>query len=359
MTKRVLVIDDSALMRKLLTEIINAAPDLEVVGAAPDAMVAREMIKTLNPDVVTLDVQMPKMDGLEFLERLMRLRPTPVVMVSSFTEAGSETTLKALELGAVDFIGKPKNDAQHSMADYAQELCDKLRAASTARLFKRAPVRPLGPGTTPVTSGSSSNGSAGLGRQYASGLVIYLGASTGGTEAIKEFLAGVPADCPPILIVQHMPEAFTASFAKRLDSLVAPKVIEAQGGEKVESGVVYIAPGHSHMQVRKLSLGLQIELLQTPPVNRHRPAVDVLFDSAAKISGKNALGVILTGMGKDGAQGMLKMRQAGAMTFGQDEASCVVYGMPREAFLVGAVQEVVSLAEMPKRVLQAAVRGGA
>lgn len=356
MTKRVLVIDDSALMRKLLTEIINAAPDLEVVGAAPDAMVAREMIKTLNPDVVTLDVQMPKMDGLEFLERLMRLRPTPVVMVSSFTEAGSETTLKALELGAVDFIGKPKNDAQHSMADYAHELCDKLRAASTARLFKRPPPRPTG-GAVASAASSVTNSSAGVGRQYANGLVIYLGASTGGTEAIKEFLAGVPADCPPILIVQHMPEAFTASFAKRLDSLVAPRVIEAQGGEKVEPGVVYIAPGHSHMQVRKLSLGLQIELLQTPPVNRHRPAVDVLFESAAKVSGKNAIGVILTGMGKDGAQGMLKMRQVGAMTFGQDESSCVVYGMPREAFLVGAVQEVVSLNEMPKRVLQSAVRG--
>lgn len=358
MTKRVLVIDDSALMRKLLTEIINAASDLEVVGAAPDAMVARDMIKTLNPDVLTLDVQMPKMDGLEFLERLMRLRPTPVVMVSSFTEAGSETTLRALELGAVDFIGKPKNDAQHSMADYAQELCDKLRAASTARLFKRAPS-PVRPSTVTSAPSSGASTGSGLGRQYANGLVIYVGASTGGTEAIKEFLAGVPADCPPILIVQHMPEAFTASFAKRLDSLVAPNVIEAKGGEKLESGVVYIAPGHSHMQVRKLSLGLQIELLQTPPVNRHRPAVDVLFESAAKVSGRNALGVILTGMGKDGAQGMLKMREAGARTFGQDEASCVVYGMPREAFLVGAVQEVVSLDEMSKRVLQAAIRGGA
>lgn len=349
MTKRVLVIDDSSLMRKLLTEIINTEPDLEVVGAAPDAHIAREMIKSLNPDVVTLDVQMPKMDGLEFLEKLMRLRPTPVVMVSSFTEAGSESTLRALELGAVDFIGKPKSDSAQSIADYAHDLCDKLRTASTAKLRKR-----LAPRMTEVAPSLTSN--AGSGRSYASGVVIYLGASTGGTEAIKEFLGGVPADCPPILIVQHMPETFTASFAKRLDSLVAPKVIEAKGGEKVEQGTVYIAPGHSHMQVKKVAGGLQIELLQTAPVNRHRPAVDVLFESAAKVSGKNALGVILTGMGKDGALGLLKMREAGAATFGQDEASCVVYGMPREAFLVGAVREVVSLGDMSRRVLHAAAR---
>lgn len=345
MSIKVLVIDDSAVMRKLLVELINSAPDIEAVGSAPDALVAREMIKTLNPDVLTLDVQMPKMDGIDFLERLMRLRPMPVVMVSSFTDAGSDTTLRALELGAVDFIGKPRMDSAQNTDEYAQELLDKIRAAYGARLMRGAaasvvsPKLPLAPSRVParpVTAG---------------GKIIFLGASTGGTEAIKSFLMGIPADCAPILIVQHMPETFTASFAARLDSLCAPHVIEAQGGERVETGMVYIAPGHSHLQIKRSAAGFVTELLQTPPVNRHRPSVDVLFDSAADLVGRNALGVILTGMGKDGAQGLLRMRQAGARTFGQDEASCVVYGMPREAALVGAVEDVVSLEEMPRRVL--------
>lgn len=339
MSIRVLIVDDSAVMRKLLTEFINAEPDLEVVGAAPDASTAREMIKTLNPDVLTLDVAMPKMDGLEFLERLMRLRPTPVVMVSSFTAAGSDTTLKALELGAVDFIGKPRMEARQSMEDYAHELADKLRAARSARL--RRPPAAADP--APAAPLASARGG--------SGKILFVGASTGGTEAIKQFLLGMPADCPPILIVQHMPESFTASFAKRLDTLCAPRVIESQGNEKVEPGTVYVAPGHSHLQIRRGANGYVTELLQTPPVNRHRPAVDVLFQSAASLVGRNALGVILTGMGKDGAQGLLAMRQAGAHTYGQDEASCVVYGMPREAALIGAVEAVCSLEEMPRRVL--------
>ncbi|MDD2740831.1 MAG: chemotaxis response regulator protein-glutamate methylesterase [Rhodocyclaceae bacterium] len=349
MKTKVLVVDDSALMRGLLTEMINTATDMEVVGAAPDAVVAREMIKSLNPDVLTLDVQMPKMDGLEFLERLMRLRPMPVVMVSAYTQTGSDTTLKALELGAFDFIGKPRADGQNSMEAYAEELVDKLRAAKGARLRKFAVPAPS---VRPVTSSSVTPMAAA--RIGISNKIIFLGASTGGTEAIKEFLMGVPADCPPILIVQHMPESFTASFAKRLDSLCAPKVIEAQGGEKVESGTVYIAPGHSHMQIRRTSTGYVTELQATAPVNRHRPSVDVLFDSAAAIVSKQAVGVILTGMGKDGAQGLLRMRQAGAKTFGQDEASCVVYGMPREAFLVGAVEEQYPLEEISRKVLQAA-----
>ena len=276
------------------------------------------------------------MDGLEFLERLMRLRPMPVVMVSSYTEAGSDTTLKALELGAVEFIGKPRVEPGHSLDDYAQELAEKIRAAKGARLRKPPAA------AQPVPS---------VPRGVATNKIIFVGASTGGTEALKHFLLGMPADCPPILVVQHMPETFTASFAKRLDSLCAPRVIESKGNEKVEAGTVYIAPGHSHLQVRKTASGLVTELLQTPPVNRHRPAVDVLFHSAAQLVGRNALGVILTGMGKDGAQGMLAMHQAGARTYGQDEASCVVYGMPREAAQIGAVDEVVSLDEMSRRVL--------
>ncbi|MEN9480283.1 MAG: hypothetical protein RLZZ298_1678 [Pseudomonadota bacterium] len=348
---RVLVVDDSALMRSLLTEMISTAADMEVVGSAPDAVVAREMIKSLNPDVLTLDVQMPKMDGLEFLERLMRLRPMPVVMVSAYTQTGSDTTLKALELGAFDFIGKPRADGLKSMEEYAEELVDKLRAAKGARLRKF-----IAPQSAPAPVSSAPTVLKQPVRMGASNKIIFLGASTGGTEAIKEFLMGVPADCPPILIVQHMPEAFTASFAKRLDTLCPPKVIEAQGGEKVEQGTVYIAPGHSHMQIKRAASGLLVELLSTPAVNRHRPAVDVLFDSAATIVGKQAVAVILTGMGKDGAQGMLRMRQAGARTFGQDEASCVVYGMPREAFLVGAVEEQYPLEELSRKVLQAASR---
>lgn len=343
---KVLVVDDSALMRGLLSQMINAAPDIEVVGAAPDAPTAREMIKTLNPDVLTLDVQMPKMDGLEFLDRLMRLRPMPVVMVSSFTEAGSDTTLKALELGAIDFIGKPRSDGGRSMEAYADELVEKIRAAKGARL-RRPMTAPVSTPTikAPVQSRAGSG---------ASGKIIFLGASTGGTEAIKDFLVGVPADCPPILIVQHMPESFTASFARRLDSLCAPRVIESRGNEKVEPGTVYIAPGHSHMTIKRATTGFITELAATPPVNRHRPSVDVLFDSAATLIGKKAVGVILTGMGKDGAQGLLRMRQAGARTFGQDEGSCVVYGMPREAYLIGGVEEQCSLEEISRKVLAAA-----
>lgn len=344
---RVLVVDDSALMRGILSQMINLAPDMEVVGAAPDAQSAREMIKALNPDVLTLDVQMPKMDGLEFLERLMRLRPMPVVMVSSYTEAGSDTTLKALELGAIDFIGKPKADGGRSMENYAEELVEKIRAAKGARL-RRAMIGHGGGATIPAPTPASAK--SGLG---ASGKIIFVGASTGGTEAIKDFLLGIPADCPPILIVQHMPETFTASFARRLDSLCAPRVIEAKGNEKVEPGTVYVAPGHSHLLIRRGSAGFLTELAATPPVNRHRPAVDVLFDSAAALVGRKAIGVILTGMGKDGAQGLLRMRQAGARTFGQDEASCVVYGMPREAFLIGAVDEQCSLDDMARRVIGA------
>jgi two-component system chemotaxis response regulator CheB len=310
------------------------------------------MIKSLNPDVLTLDVHMPKMDGIEFLDRLMRLRPMPVVMVSSFTEAGSETTLKALELGAVDFIGKPRADGGKAMEDYAEELSEKIRAAKGARWRRQAISRPvtMPPASQPVHSlpTPASRGS--------SGKIIFLGASTGGTEAIKEFLLGVPADCPPILIVQHMPETFTASFARRLDGLCAPRVLESQGNEKIEAGNVYLAPGHSHLQIRRAAAGYVTELLATAPVNRHRPSVDVLFDSAASLVGKQAIGVILTGMGKDGAQGLLRMRQAGARTFGQDEATCVVYGMPREAFLVGAVEEQAALDDIARRVMLAAYR---
>ncbi len=316
-TIKVLVVDDSALMRALLTEIINGAPDLQVVGTAPDALAAREMIKTLDPDVMTLDVEMPRMDGLEFLSRVMRLRPMPVVMISSFTDRGSEVTLQALELGAVDYIPKPRAESVAIFQNSAEDIREKIRAAHGARV-RALPSRAVTPAPAPRAPASSGISTAGM-----AGKLIAIGASTGGTEAIREVLEALPADIPGVVIVQHMPESFTPSFAKRLDSASRLTVVEARGGERV----------------------------QPEPVNRHRPAVDVLFSSVAAHAGANVIGVILTGMGKDGAQGMLEMRQRGAWNIGQDEATCVVYGMPREAARVGALDEVVPLGEVAARVV--------
>ena len=348
MKTRVLVVDDSSVMRKILAEIINSAPDLEVVGEAPDAHVARELIKTLTPDVLTLDVQMPRMDGLEFLGRLMRLRPMRVVMVSAFTLAGSETTLRALELGAVDFVSKPRANSPAVLEKYAEEVIGKIRAAAMARLPGTAQYSPQ--------TGSPVARVPPLSYTAETDRVVFVGASTGGTEAIKTLLSAFPENCPPTLIVQHMPEHFTASFAKRLDGLCAPHVVEAQGGERVEPGNVYIAPGHSHLLIARQGGGYVTEVLASDPINRHRPSVDALFDSAAAVVGNHAIGVILTGMGKDGAQGLLRMRTAGARTFGQNEASSIVYGMPREAALVGAVEEVHDLGQLAQRVLATAVK---
>jgi two-component system chemotaxis response regulator CheB len=343
---KVLIIDDSALIRSILTEIIKSQDDMEVVGVAPDPLVARELIKQTNPDVLTLDVEMPKMDGLDFLEKLMRLRPMPVIMVSSLTERGSEITMRALELGAVDFVTKPKLSIHSGMMDYAQVITDKIRAASKARIKARsihtAGVAHAG---VPTVLPSMKN------PLLSSEKLIIVGASTGGTEAIKNFLSQMPTDCPGILITQHMPEGFTKSFAKRLDGLCKIAVAEAQGGERILPGHAYIAPGHSHMLLARSGANYVTQLDDSPPVNRHRPSVDVLFRSAAKFAGKNAVGVILTGMGKDGAEGMLEMKQAGAYNFAQDEATCVVFGMPREAIAVGAVDEVAPLNDLPSKVL--------
>ncbi len=344
---KVLIVDDSALIRGVMKEIINSQTDMEVVGVAPDPLVARELIKQTNPDVLTLDVEMPKMDGLEFLEKLMRLRPMPVVMVSSLTEQGSEITLRALELGAIDFVTKPKISIQSGMLEYAELISEKIRIASKARIRPRSLIHDvhgrgaagdtLAPLRNPLTSSEK---------------LIIIGASTGGTEAIKDFLMQLPSDCPGVLITQHMPEGFTRSFANRLNKLCKISVVEAEGGERVLPGHAYLAPGHSHLMLVRSGANYMTKLDQGPPVNRHRPSVDVLFRSAALNAGKNAVGVILTGMGKDGAAGMLEMKNAGAYNLAQDEASCVVFGMPKEAIAIGATHDVAPLHELPGRVLE-------
>ncbi|AEC19294.1 chemotaxis response regulator protein-glutamate methylesterase [Pusillimonas sp. T7-7] len=340
---RVLCVDDSALVRGLMTEIINSQPDMEVVASAPDPLVARELIKQHNPDVLTLDVEMPRMDGLDFLERLMRLRPMPVVMVSSLTERNSEVTLRALELGAVDFVTKPKLGLRDGLMEYSLLIADKIRAAAHSRPRYAAPPATTAPRKqlTHVFSGTEK--------------LVMIGASTGGTEAIRQVLEPLPANSPAIMITQHMPAGFTKSFVQRLDSLCAVQVHEAEDGQRVLPGHVYLAPGGiAHMKLARSGANYVVKLEYSDPVNRHRPSVDVLFHSAAQVAGRNAVGAILTGMGKDGAQGMLAMRQAGAQTFAQDEASCVVFGMPREALHIGATDVAVPLSEMSARILASA-----
>ncbi len=348
---KVLIIDDSALIRSILKEVINSYPDMMAIGAAANPLQAREMIRTLNPDVLTLDVEMPEMDGLTFLEKLMRLRPMPVLMISSLTERGSEAALRALELGAVDFLAKPKLGISEGMHEYADDIAEKIRAAymSRSRIAQKL---------TATASPFESLPSLGN-RITSTEKIIMLGASTGGTEAIKEFLIRLPADAPGILIAQHMPEAFTKTFAARLDSLCKLNVVEAQGNERVLPGHVFIAPGHSHLMLKRSGANYMTELSQAAPVNHHRPSVEVLFRSAAKHAGPNVIGVMLTGMGKDGANAMLEMRQAGAYNFAQNEETCVVFGMPREAIAVGAVDEIVPIQDMAQRVLHKLSLGGA
>ncbi len=349
MTIKVLICDDSAATRLLLRRVIDAQDDMTVVGVAADALIAREMIKTLNPDVLTLDVEMPRMDGLEFLERLMRLRPMPVVMISAFTGKDSDASIMALELGAVEVLGKPEARTPSALAAYSDEICDKIRAARAAHVHRHVPEAAI----APVAAAGS------LGARATQGRIVCIGASTGGTEAIREVLIRLPKQCPPVLIVQHMPEMFTGAFAKRLDSLSQIHVKEAENGECVEPGCAYLAPGHSHLLLKRRGLAYHCELSRADPVNRHRPSVDVLFHSAAEQAGKAALGVLLTGMGKDGAQGLLAMHRAGAWTIGQDQASCVVYGMPREAAVIGAVSEVAPLTEVAQRIMSRLACGAA
>ena len=347
---RVLVVDDSALVRGLLAEIINRQPDMECVGAASDPLVAREMIRNLNPDVITLDIEMPRMDGIDFLSRLMRLRPMPVVMVSTLTERGAEVTLKALELGAVDFVAKPKIGVADGLRQLGDDITEKVRTAARAHVRKLvtpapavagAPVRPIaGPVAVPS-----------LGR-LSTEKIIFLGASTGGTEATREVLTGLPADAPAVMITQHMPPGFTRSYAARLDGLCRIHVKEAVDGERILPGHAYIAPGGLHLSVERSGANYIARVVDGEPVNRHKPSVEVLFKSAARVVGPNALGLMLTGMGADGASAMKEMRDAGSYNLAQDEASCVVFGMPREAIAAGAAHEVLPLTQIAGKLIE-------
>ncbi|RZI55580.1 MAG: chemotaxis response regulator protein-glutamate methylesterase [Rubrivivax sp.] len=356
----VVVVDDSALVRSILTEIINRQPDMQCIGAASDPLVAREMIRNLNPDVITLDVEMPKMDGLDFLQRLMRLRPMPVVMVSTLTERGAEVTLKALELGAVDFVAKPKIGVADGIRALAQDITDKIRIAAKAQIRRLhapgAAAAPGAPGTPAATGGATpplkpASPIASLGR-LSTEKIIFIGASTGGTEATKDVLINLPADCPAVCITQHMPAGFTRSYAARLDGLCKIRVKEAQDGERILPGHGYIAPGGMHFSVERSGANYIARVQDGEAVNRHKPSVEVLFNSAARVVGQNALGIMLTGMGADGAKAMKAMKDAGSYNLVQDEATCVVFGMPREAINAGAADEVLPLHQIATRLIE-------
>src|SRR5579859_2809760 len=337
---RVLIVDDSAVMRQLLTSLLEADPEITVVGTAADPYIARDRIKALNPDVVTLDVEMPHMDGLTFLRKIMALRPMPVVMISTLTQSGAETTLEALEIGAVDFIAKPAHEQADRLAELAAELQQKVKTAAQVRVAVRRAPAPRPPRRLLRPTGR----------------IVFVGASTGGVEALKTLLMGLPENCPPTLITQHMPPRFTTGFAERLNRECPMKVSEAADGDVIEAGHAYIAPGSHHLEIVRAGNGHICRLSDGPPVSGHRPSVDVLFHSAARVCAKSAVAAILTGMGKDGAEGLLELRRAGGVTLGQDEESSLIYGMPRAAFERGAVARQHSLSRMADAILDACER---
>ncbi|HVO48115.1 MAG TPA: chemotaxis response regulator protein-glutamate methylesterase [Steroidobacteraceae bacterium] len=348
---RVLIVDDSALVRSLLTDILNSDPAIEVVGVASDAHVARERIKALNPDVLTLDVEMPKMDGITFLKNLMRLRPMPVVMVSSLTERGADVTLDALSIGAVDYLSKPKIDLAATLKDYSEELIEKIKSASRASVRALDPLRAANITVRPsLTADAVLPKAAGNKQLRTTDRIIAIGASTGGTEAIKEVLMRLPPDSPGVVITQHIPKAFSTPFAKRMNDCCQITVYEAEDGQQVLSGHAYIAPGDQHLMLVRDGARYVCRLDNGPPVNRHKPSVDVLFRSVAQNAGRNAIGVILTGMGKDGARGLKEMLDTGSRTIAQDEATSVVWGMPGEAVSMGAAQHVLPLESVAAKI---------
>lgn len=339
MTIRVLVVDDSALIRHLLTDLLQSDPGIQVVGVASDPYVAREQIKKLNPDVITLDIEMPRLSGLDFLEKLMALHPMPVVVVSTLTQKGANEAVRALELGAVDFVAKPLIDIRQGVAELRDELVRKVRTAAMTRSHAQA--------RTTTTRETLSFDPA----RIRAGRIVAVGASTGGVEALQQLLTPLPAASPPILVTQHMPPGFTTSFARRLDDRCSMTVLEATDGQRIASGHVYIASGGRHLKLARAGDHFVCRVADGPLVSGHRPSVDVLFASVAVAAGRNAIGVILTGMGQDGAAGLLQMRQAGGRTLGQDEASCLIYGMPKVAKQMGAVEAERPLSRLPGEIL--------
>ena len=345
----VLVVDDSAVMRAFLSRVIGSQPDMVLLGASPDPLLAIERIRKNPPDVITLDVEMPRMNGLDFLRNLMAVRPLPVIMISSLTREGAETTMRALELGAVDFFPKPAHF--DGLDAIAHEIAEKIRAAAGARIVRRRHLTAGAPAPHKAARPPLAQPTAPAAGQR----VIGIGASTGGVEALREVLTPLPEHMPPILIAQHMPPGFTETFARRLDTLCRIHVKQAEDNEVVRTGVAYIAPGGRHLELTRRGAGYVLRVTEDPPVNRHRPSVDTLLRSIARSAGRQAIGVMLTGMGGDGAEAMLEMAQAGAHTIAQDEASCVVFGMPRQAIAAGGVREVLALADIAGRLESLAV----
>ncbi len=352
---RLLIIDDSALIRQMLTKIFSASDDIEVVGSAVDPIVARDKIKKLNPDVLTLDIEMPRMDGLTFLRNLMRLRPMPVVMISTLTEKGAAVTLEALELGAVDFVAKPKVDVSNSLNEYAEDIIAKVKMAAKARVRALDNKKVV---NTAISSAPAKHSADAILKAKPSKThfrttdkIIALGSSTGGTEALKEMVIGLPASTPAIVVSQHLPAAFSASFAKHVNEVTQMTACIAHDGQQILSGNIYIAPGDKHLMIIRDGARYICKLNDGPPVNRHKPSVEVMFRSVAQNVGSNAIGVMLTGMGADGAQAMLEMKQAGAVNIVQDEASSVVWGMPGEAFKLGAADHVLPLDKVAAKIL--------
>lgn len=337
-TIKVLVVDDSAIVRKILSEELATDPEIEVVGTAPDPFVARDKIISLHPDILTLDVEMPRMDGITFLGKLMKSQPMPVIVLSSLTPEGGETALAALDAGAVDVMCKP--GSAYNVGDACTMLIDKVKAASRAKIFKPHPMSDITGTPKRLSMAETTN------------KVFAIGASTGGVSALTEVITALPANAPGTVIVQHMPAKFTSSFSKRLDGLCAVNVKEAENGDRVIPGTVLLAPGGSHMLLQRSGANYYVTIKDGPLVCRQKPSVEVLFNSVAKYAGANAVGAILTGMGEDGAKGLLNMRQQGAHTVGQDEATCVVYGMPKAAAELGAVEKVVPLTEIAKIICQ-------
>lgn len=343
---KVLVVDDSKLIQALVTEMINAAPDMEVIGDAEDPFEAREKIKTLHPDVITLDVEMPKMDGITFLKNLMRLKPMPVVMLSTLTAEGAPVTLEALEVGAVDFLEKPRLNVTAELPKYAEQLHEKIRTAAKANVTKYDPNAKKPTERQHALARNWDNLNFQLNK------IVAIGASTGGTEAIKEVVTKLPKHFSPVVITQHIPPVFSTTFAKRLDNSSAMTVYEAEDGQKVEQGCVYLAPGDDHLKLERKGSHFYCKLEKTEPVNRHRPAVDVMFDSLSELHSKNCVAVLLTGMGADGALGLKRFRDNGAMTIAQNEESCVVYGMPKAAVDMGAAEKILPLDKIAQTLIQ-------